>query len=308
MKNEIKVIACLLLMLMVLEFGARLFETRLSKDVQHLRELPQQAEHIREAPNSALKVLVLGNSLARCGIDVAVLSTGLREHTKREVVVAEMHPDGSRIEEWTYGYRRYFQASGAMPDVVLLTTGKLHLCDQMRSINGMGAFYVGSGDVWEFGLNRLSGIDETAVFLTARISTLFAHRARVQPLVMYNLVPGYAETAQEINRGMSVDRGAVSMPERSISCDVFKHFVTGLRNQGTRLLVVSVPMPETYELPPLVRQTVMQGGAGLLEFGSTMKMAPARFPDDYHLDAEGAILLTKDIVAEWDHVVASGKN
>jgi len=298
-KDETKILLLLAAMLLVLESGARVFETRLSKDVQHLREIPRQAALLQTAPKEALKVLVLGNSLARCGIDLPLLSEGLKQQFKREIVIAVMYPDGSSIEEWTYGYRRYFMQTGASPDVILVTTGKLHLTDHPPSINAMGAFYVSGADLGEFARSHLSGVEDAVRFGGARLSALWAHRDRVEPLVFYNLVPGYTETAQELNQGALSTQHAPSMSAPSPTCHTFEYFLKGLKTTGTRLLLISVPMPEPYNLPDTVRKAVQGAGVTLLDFGATLKMPTDRFPDHYHLDAQGATELTRRILNHW---------
>ena len=299
MKSEMKVILCLTGMLLGLETGARLFETKLSKDVAHMRELPGEAKILNEAPANALKVLIIGNSLARCGIDLELLKKGLEDKYHKPVVIAKMHPDGSRIEAWTYGYRRYFETMGSNADLILLTTGARHLSDRMENIVGMGAFFVSSHDTWEFCRNRLTGIEDIARFWGARLSALWAHRDRVEPLFFYKAIPSYTETAQEINRSVSIDRQGISAAQPTGTYEVFQLFTNGLKSTQTPLVIASVPMPVPYQLPLEIQQAIQNSGAFFLDLGASMKLPKQRFPDDYHLDAAGAALFTQEILAKW---------
>lgn len=299
MKNEFKVILCLSGLLLLLEFGARQFETSLSKDVEHMRELPGQAELLKAASGDAFKVLVLGNSLARCGIDLEVLQKGLQAKYQKPIVIARMYPDGSRIEEWSYGYRRYFGETGSRPDAILVTTGLLHLTDRLQNINGMGAYFVSSKDCWEFCRNRLTGVEDISRFLGARYSALWAHRDRVEPLVFYRAVPGYTETAQVINSSVSIDRQSIKKQPQNVTSAVFQRFADELQAGGTSLIIATVPMPEAYQLPEKIHQAIQNNGAKLIDLGANLKMSPERFPDDYHLDAEGAAIFTQQIIAQW---------
>jgi hypothetical protein len=298
MKNEFKILLCLACLLLLLEAGARVFETRLSKDVQHLRELPAQAEKIRTAGKDVFKVLVLGNSLARCGVDVALLTTELKQQLQREVVVAVMHPDGSRIEQWTYGYRRYFEQTGAVPDVVLLITGRLHLTDQPPDVSDMGAFYVSNKDVPVFMRSSKVGGEDAARFFAARSSALLAHADRVQPLLFYRFVPGYEGTAGRINRSKRSDSPLPPTQGLEPTCETLKFLANTLKSTGARLVIASVPMPEPYDLPGTVLGTVLGAHALLINTGRTLPLLPDLFPDHYHLDELGAEQLTKVIVSE----------
>jgi hypothetical protein len=294
MKNEFKILLCLACLLLVLEAGARVFETLLSKDVQHLRELPAQAEKLRAASQDAFKILVLGNSLARCGVDVPLLTKELKQQLQREVVVAVMHPDGSRVEEWAYGYRRFFQQAGAVPDVVLLITGRVHLTDQLKSVSDMGAFYVSGQDTGFFAQSSLHGIEDTSRFWVARASALFAHADRVQPLVFYRFVPGYDATAQGINQSASRALTAGSPhAAKPLTCQTLAFFLDGSKPSGARFLIASAPMPEPYSLPVEVMETATRAGASVVEAGKTLALPVERFPDRYHLDDPGAEAFTR---------------
>lgn len=297
MKDEIKILLSLACLLLVLEAGARVFETRLSKDVQHLRELPAQAEKLRAASHDAFKILVLGNSLARCGVDVPLLTKGLKQQLQREVVVAVMHPDGSRIEQWTYGYRRYFEQTGAVPDVVLLITGRLHLTDQPPDVSDMGAFYVSGQDLPAFAKASLHGIEDTSRFWVARLSALFAHADRVQPLLFYRFVPGYDETAQAINqRASSKPPDSYQHDAKNVACNTLAFLLDGSKLSGVRFLIASAPLPEPYVLPAEVSDAARRAGASVIKTGETLDLPSENFPDQYHLNAQGAEAFTKALL------------
>lgn len=300
MKAEFKILLCLAAMLVALEFCARWFETRLSINIAHLRDLPQQAARIRTAPEHSFKIVVVGNSLARCGIDVEMLKQGLREKMRREVVVAMLYPDGTRIEEWAYAYRRYFAQTGAKPDAVLMVTGRLHLTDQSPNVSEMGAFYVSQEDIGHYSKSQLHGLEDGVRFLGARSSALFAHRERVQPLLFYHLIPGYEQTAQLITED-SVTLGGAA-PE--LHCSVLAWFVSELRQSGVRLVIASAPMPVPYSLPAVALEIARTGEATVRQSGAELRLPRGRFPDHYHLDAEGAIQFTRDLVEHVEFIPA----
>ncbi len=299
MKNEFKVIAFLVSLLLMLEVGFRVFEVRLSKDVEHLRELPKQASLLRQAPVGDLTVLVMGNSLARCGIDVPQLASGLKSRSKRDAVIAQMHPDGGAIEEWVYGYRKYFQQAGAAPRLVLLIIGQKHLPDQTRNIAGMGAYFVSAVDAPQFAWSRLGNIEDCGQFLTAKLSSLAANRSRIQPRLFYDLIPAYDDTAQQINRAMTSGRPLPKGSEPTASYSMLAMLAAELRKSGTQFVIATAPMPKAYELPPDALQAITAVGAILLQLGATLHLPEARFPDGYHLDATGASMFTEQILEHW---------
>ncbi len=306
MNTELRVVVALLASLLGLEVAARLFETRLSKDVAHLRSLPAEAARLRAAPSDRFKVLILGNSLAREGLDREQLQRGLEARLGRPVLLAAMHPDGSRIEEWQYGYRRHFDQVGARPDLVLLCTGRAHLLDGLRDLDAVAAFHVSWRDLPGFVREQHLGVEAICQVAAARVSRLFAHRRRVQPLLFYHWMPRYEPTVNLIQAGGQVKarRSAASAE----SARALLGLLQTCRAAGTRVALLPVPLPEAYELPAAVAEAAQAGGAIVL--GPPPPLPPERFPDGYHLDAEGAAVWTSMLLERggWDDLLVDPKS
>lgn len=295
---EVKVLLLLLLALAGMEGLSRCFEVRLSKDVKHIRSLPAVAATLRQAPKERLKVLIVGNSLSRDGLDKATLTAGLSKLTGREVELAAMYPDGSNIHQWYYGYRRYFQQTGALPDLVLLGTARPHLLDGRSESDRLAAFYTSVADMPQLLSQQQGDVEAISKALLARSSMLFAHRGRVQPLVFYNLVPGYTETSQTI--GVVRDAAPVSdQPASDVpgeSCDMLSAFLATLRTDQVRTLILAIPMTQPYTLPACVQASARAAQVPILVAGETMHQTPAHFPDAYHLGPEGAVEYTRQLL------------
>lgn len=296
MSTELRLWAVLLVFLLGLEVAARVFEERLSKDVSHLRSLPAQAARLREATGGQYKVLIVGNSLAREGLDQQQLQRGLEARLGRPVVLAAMHPDGSRIEEWRYGYRRYFDAAGSRPDVLLLCTGRAHLLDGLRDLDTVAAFHVAWQDWPAFLREQQLGMEGFCQAAAARVSRLFAHRRRVQPLLFYHGMPRYEATVNLIQASAQRAARGAGSTETARALSVL---LQSCRAAGTRVAVLTVPLPEPYDLPEVVKSVLRDEGAACLD--SPPSMPPERFPDGYHLDAEGARIWTRTLLerSEW---------
>lgn len=306
MNMELRAVIALLIALLGLEAAARVFEARLSKDVAHLRSLPMEAARLRDAPAARLKVLILGNSLAREGLDREQLRLGLEAKLGRPVVLAAMHPDGSRIEEWHYGYRRYFDQVGARPDLVLLCTGRAHLLDGLRDLDAVAAFHVSWRDLPDFVREQNLGVEAICQVAAARVSCLFAHRRRVQPLLFYHWMPRYEPT---VNLIQSVGQGAARRSAAPAeTARAFLGMLQTCRAAGTRVALLPVPLPEAYELPAAVAEAAQAGGATVV--GPPPRLPAERFPDGYHLDAEGARMWTSALLErrEWGDLLAGPKS
>lgn len=302
-RPEARVVLCLLLMLAGLEVVARLFEQRLSKDVQHIRSLPAVAAKLQAAPDSSLKVLILGNSLSRDGLNPKVLKEGLQKLTGREVELAAMYPDGSSVSQWFYGYRRYFSQAGAKPDLVFIGTARQHLLDARSEADRLAAFYTSYADMPLLLKRQHGDVEAISKALLARASVLFAHRGRVQPLVFYNLVPGYTETTQNL----SVHRGetAIHEAEPSVSvpatpanepCWHFQELIKTLQADGATPVVVTIPMTQPYQLPDSLVQSASAAKVRVESLGSGLSWSADRFPDGYHLAPDAGEEFTRMLV------------
>jgi hypothetical protein len=165
----------------------------------------------------------------------------------------------------------------------------------------MGAFYVSQRDLGHFARHQLQGVEERARFWGARMSSLFTHRERLQPLLFYHLIPGYEETTKLINEGIAA-HGSTSGNSPGLHCDVLSWLAGELRETGVKLLIASAPMPVPYELPAVVLQRAQSNGATVRQSGAELILPNARFPDHYHLDTQGAITFTHDIIEHLDFI------
>lgn len=296
-----RLILCLLVAaLLAMEAVTRLAEPSLSKDIAHMHTFSQLAETL--APGRA-GVLVVGNSLARCGIDPATLSEGLPGHPP----VGLMVPDATAAIEWAWGYRRHVLQAGARPDRVIIMTGRTHLEDPaVVQTPRLGAFFVGgAGDRLAFLREELDGFEEKAAFLLSSASRLFANRGRIQPLLFYHAVPGYETAVNRINiaagGGVTPQADAKAADEaplatRSRTLRNVARLIDAVRESGAEPIVVTAPLPERWSLPEPVADLLRERAVRVVPLGAELALPAERFPDGYHLDPEGARLATEELV------------
>lgn len=286
----------LVALLLAMEVGARVFETRLSKDLAYLRELPAVAQRMKES--DAYKVLIIGNSLARYGIDKAMLERRLQGKGYGEVLVEGFHQDATGITEWNYGLRRYFLNVGAIPDWIILVTAGKHLLDHAPHSERLGAFYVDKAEVEEAIFNDLRSVENGSRFFLARFSSLFASRARIQPFVFYNYLPEYSHTIQTVNgqrKALREDAGI----DTEWGASNLSRLLRVVRSKGIVLSVVGVPMEVNYALPQVVLDEVRKQGLELWDLSEIAGIDDENFFDGYHLDAEGGRRVTDELMNQF---------
>ncbi len=302
MTPETKIAALLLLGLAGLEAAMRPGETRLSKDLAHVRSLETLAARFpgpeEDGPETGGGVLVLGNSLARCAIDEGLLREGLGLADGE--ALAFLVPDATGVAEWAWGYRRHLLHRGARPRMVLLMTGRTHLLDPAKpDVERLGAFYVGGGgDRSRFLREELGGFEQRASFVLAGASRLYANRGRLRPLLFYNTMPGYAAAVDRINiaagGGYAPRTGETAAPGGGTR--QLERLVDSVGESGADLFVVGVPLPQPWSLPDEVSSLLAGRGVPVIALGAGDTLPPDRFPDGYHLDPEGAAETTRRLV------------
>ncbi|MBB5039873.1 hypothetical protein [Prosthecobacter dejongeii] len=294
---EVKVILFVVLSLAGLEVGARLFEVRLSKDVRHIRSLPEAAASLKAAPAERLKVLILGNSLSRDGLDKEILKTGLTRLTGREVELVAMYPDGTSINQWYYGYRRYFDQTGALPDLVLLGSARLHVLDNRFEPDRLAAFYTSVADMPQLLGQQEGDVEAISKVLLARVSMSFAHRTRVQPLVFYNLIPGYTETSQTI--GVVREEMAPAVPKADMppeTCEMLTELLKTLNEGHVHALLLAIPMTKPYTMPDCALASAAAAQVPVIVAGESLYQRADYFYDGYHLGPEGSAEYTRLLI------------
>lgn len=282
MKTEAKVVLSVVAVLLVAEVAARVLEPRLSKDVRNIlahREIPGAISDVERKGGTSL--LVIGNSLARACVNEEVLEEELSRKGYPGPEVFFMTPDASAVNEWTAAYRKYFPPGQASPDMVLIVTGPEHLLDHpVRSPEKLAAFHAAPGDRGRMIMEWLEGGNPRARFLLASVSRLFASRERIRPLLFYNFVPGFEETARRINQAFG--DGAPPGRERPTATR-FASLLDSIQAPPACVFVVAAPLPEQSDLPPEVGEIAAAHEVMVLDEGSRLRWPDDAFPDGYHL-------------------------
>lgn len=306
---EWKVVVTLVAVLLLLEGAARLFEGHLSRDVAHLRALSDEAESLSD-PNG-FKVLVIGNSLARRGLDRERLGDGLNQGEEGGTALAYMVPDASNATEWSWGLRRYFNHREVGTDLNLVFTGERHLLGGNPSPERLGGYFVGRED-WGRFIAESETIDSSVRFLLGANSALFANRERVRPLVGFHFLPGFEKVWGLLAGGgmkeetESGEDSAAAGPAQGIELENLRRLCASLEATGGKSVVVMVPMPEPYRLGPEIVAELESAGIEILDFSRVTGITEEDFPDGYHLGERGAEKFTELLVKELDARLEKG--
>ena len=285
------------LLLLLTEVVCRTIETRISADIRYLRSLPEISQRLSTVEHGTLRVLVIGNSLAREGIDLDDFQKQLGERLGQSVHVEGFYPDGSNIVEWSWGFRRYFGDANHSPDLVVVVTGRTHLVDTTGKFERLGAFHVSNSDLAE-ALQTIT-FETWPRLLLARISTAFSSRDRLRPLIGYNFLPGYAAAMENLTLSRRIDSEGDD-PSESEGTDVnvsaLKRLMDACQETGSQIIIATIPMVMPFQLPNAVAECIASSEAEFVDLSSLDGLRESDFPDGYHLGLSGRRTFTARVV------------
>ncbi len=310
--RELRVVAAVMGILLLCEVGMRLVETRLSKDTAHLREFPSIAQELVTNESTGPRVLFLGNSLTRHGVDLPTFESAIESIGVNDAFVTAAHPDNTALADWYYLFKSHFADSQSAPDLVIIGFEGGHLRDAPSRHPGRLARYYtgwqGAGEVLQRDYNHFG---DRVDYLLSTVSSLYANRDRVNRRTLYTLIPGYPETAQKINEAIVAKNQHVVEPtgneESSYTCNRLRDFVAHARSSGTHVVLVAMPVPYEYGFDPELLKAVDKLEIQLVDCREVEGITDDLFPDGLHMNEIAAKIYTEELARRLSDLVASIK-
>ena len=299
LNGEVKVVLLVGLGILAAEGASRMLETRLSADVRQMRsqrDIPEKIEKARDEGRES--VLVLGNSLARAGLRESEIRKRFVELGKPDPVVLYLTPDASDVSDWAAAYRKCFQDrnDSLEPDYLLVGTGRTHLDDRtVVSPEKLAAYHARKKDYGMILRTWLGTTDERARFLISTMSSLYANRERLRPILFYSFVPGYENVAQSLNEADKT--GAMRLPGKAASAERLDVLLQSIRIPPERVMVTAIPLPWPYELAPAVLEVAEKRDVRVFTEKSGREWPEEAFPDGYHLAPDQGAIFTQAVMA-----------
>lgn len=286
MRREWKVLAVVFCGLLATELTLRAAQDTLSGDVEHLNRADSIVRAVAEG--DGLRILLVGNSLLFSGVDPTALESEVEAQLDRPVSLGMIHPDGTGPMQWSYLYRRLVFGPGLLPDVMVVAFGPGHLRDRSpeSELLRLAAHHVDSPDIGMLLRNDITGLDEQMQFLLARVSTTFALRDRLAPRVFDAIIPRYRELAPILLRAPAPDERAGATPSRPTYV-FLERLLEDASRAGLPLLAMPMPAPTAYEVDSGAASLFRVHGVDVLPTNVDIRLEPARFPDQAHLDEQG---------------------
>ncbi|MEZ5942850.1 MAG: hypothetical protein R3C18_15770 [Planctomycetaceae bacterium] len=312
LRNELKVLGALVVMLLVVEGVLQLGESRLSIDIQHMKSFGQIAQQLQsqdeaaslaaERQNastvqSASQILFLGNSMTRYGLDQESFERECSLTTGITPEVIALHPDNSRISEWYYLYRNFVAEQNRSPDILVVGFAMNQLCDAPSKTPDRIARYYGVGidDLDTLSNEDLSNVEGWSDFVCSRYSATYATRQRVERRILSAIIPSYKESSNLINNQSApkeLQGDNVELTYRRL-----QDFLDMASEGGTQVVLVALPTQEGYDLDSGLVD-VCRGKVTLIDARTIPGVSPDMIPDGLHLTPEGATRYST-FLADW---------
>ncbi len=290
-KNEVKVVCLVLLVLAGCEVVMRSREQSLSVDLKHIREIPAISQELVEGDGT--KVLFLGNSLTRNGVDTAVLKKELLGKGVGPVRIERVFPDATNIKDWRYVFKHDFVDTGRLPDFLIICFATAHLQDdQYLQINQLARYFSSPRDIPQIFSEDVRDFDSQVEFILSALSASFTNRTRVRTRVLDALIPHYRESAQHINDSLK----AAADKRRDHAQPTYQRLeqlMALARANGVRIVFVAMPQEKPYTLDPRLKKTVEDAGMTLVDCRAVEGLDQKSYLDEAHLNSAGANIFSR---------------
>ncbi len=273
---------------------------RLSKDVEHLQSFGQLAANFGNSAVSGPKVLFLGNSLTRYGVDEAVFANTFQAHAGVEPTALKIVPDNTAVADWFYVYRNQFAMAQRAPQILVIGFEGGHLRDAAsRHPDRLAQYYCSWNDWSELCARDLPDFESRAAFVLEKCSAMVGNRDRVTRRALDALIPGYREGMDRINASLKSHGTTSPTPEYQR----LRKLIALAREQHVQVVLAAMPVPEHYEFDAELLAVVQEAGISLLDLRQVDGITTAMFFDGLHMDAAGAKLYSAAIAKRLANVI-----
>jgi hypothetical protein len=291
-RNELRVVAVVLLVLLAGEFFVRAFERSLSLDVTHIRHIPEISRKMTEGRGT--RVLFISNSMIRYGVDPGIFEREMEARRLGPLSVGRVFPDATALPDWYYAFKHYFVDTNRLPDVLIVCFAAKDLQDDVPPVPARLAHnYTSASDIPELFSHDLPDFDHRADFLLADVSSAYANRMRVRTRVLDDLIPNYRESAQVMNRTQKAMKKNAGVDEAAHSSAApsyqrLQRLMSLARSHNVRVIFVAMPLREEYALDPQIQRIVEADGMSFFDFRAVDGINQVSFVDEMHLTPGGA--------------------
>ncbi len=268
-----RALLCVLLLLVAVEAALRAGHSRLSRNMRDIAAIPDTARELGRS--SERKILVVGNSLSRLGIDHGRLAAMLREQTGITHDVFGITPDMTTVCDWYYAVKNNFIRPGLLPDVLVISSFPYHFNDDQPVDSARLAKFAGLGDAPEIFRHDLHDFGSRLDFVLSRFLFLAGMRNEIRNLLEW-IIPYYREGALQAHDALQAGRDEARSTGRA-GFDRLARLLGIAAANGIRVIIAAMP-PSTEPCSEL-REAVGRGGGVFIDMLERVLIDGSRYYD-----------------------------
>ncbi|MET0049865.1 MAG: hypothetical protein ABW095_02155 [Candidatus Thiodiazotropha sp.] len=308
LKQDHYILLVIVLVFIVLETGMRLFETRLSGNINHIHEIPEIVKTYTQQEKPSIQFI--GNSL----INESVAIPKLDELLDQRYLVHKITPDGTSIWDWSMIIENQVLRPETDVRIDYLVMGFAWglMSDAYRpNPSRLGGYFAEFSDYPELYQDGMRSFADFSEFSLGYVSKLFVNREAVRNKVMQTFIPHYKRYVREANQAAGEPEEPTKPVAQSAaqvqSYRIFDRLVERLQARGTQLVVIAMPVVSPYAIDPELIRHLQQSGVTFIDEREMFSGVDGVYKDGIHLNARGSADFTHRLSAFFTRENMSGR-
>jgi hypothetical protein len=294
-RTEAKVIGFVMLFMICIEIGVHLFERRMAAGLH----TPKASENLMKGEGH--RVLILGNSLVRDGIETITIEDIVKNKSQNPMRIEKAFLAASTASDWFYIFKSSFVDKGRLPETLILCFAIDNLQDAALQRPYIAHYYSSWSDIPQIFTNEVHDFDGRSEFLLFKGSLSFSQRRPLQRRVHDVLIPHYRETALRINKPLSDDSERLRQA-RPQTYRYFERLIKTAEEHNIRVILLAMPAQKPYPIDSKVTEIIQSHRVIFWDHRTIETLKDENFNDEWHLNDSGkkayTLFLTEKILEQ----------
>ncbi len=231
-------------------------------------------------------VLFLGNSLTDRAVDTNIFKQNDKRSDFFKIVA-----DATSVWDWSCMFNNIFVEHGVVPKQVIIGYAWGETSPVPSRLGGFFCSWQDLPTLVNLGMNRF---DQVTSFALSKLSIIYAMHETLRNRFLGYIVPYYAANINAVN---SVDRPR-NLTQRGQKFQVMRHFIAMLNENDVELVVVLMPVMDSYNLPESFFTLLIQNGVKVLDYRNLASISKDMFVDSIHLGKEGQKIFSENLLTD----------
>lgn len=288
---KFRVLTILVVMFLLLESSIRLGSQLLSIDDAHIKSVPDLISELAECKSP--RILFIGNSLTREGVDLKELKKELDIAGLHDANIAAVFPDDTTPIHWQYIVKNHVLVQATKPDYIFMGVAGYNLVDTAPlGLRKLGCSWCKVADFPELIRDEELTFDEIGEIFTSWISWTFAKQDRIKKYILDLIIPNFRDAFRRLSDMATISNDlSASDPtyEKIIRYDQFYH------SNSLEVHYLGMPIQRGWTIHPKLQQVIDEGEIKFIDMRDLPDLGETHFKDSIHLTPEGARIFSKHL-------------